>query len=574
MKRIRNGLLMTLIAVLVLPAPITAATAAPNNIPTVTNAPTEPVSPAANQPISTNKPDPSSVPAGDVSSGGSPPEAATPAPPVASPTPPTASDVAPVTPPQPVPSQPTPSGRLVISKIHLDEPEIIELFNPDATEVNLAGVRIEFTPEGRSPVVLYEFTAGSVAPGDFVTVGDDTPRPFSTGAKNTLSLSGTLRVVLPDAEDEVTFGAQAINVQKKGERFIQRCHHEADEFVVTAFDAGRLGVWPQCQPDPMPTPPVNSCLGLRVSEIGAYTQPQFIELTNGGTDAVQLEGCQLAVDRSTVRHVLPPQLLKPGEIIVISIANTSLTLPKTSGSVSVLSADGKVVDVAVYGKLTKDASWALLDGEWRQTYKPTAGTANIYQQWRDCEPGKQINELTGNCVKISAPVNQPVPCAPGYYRHPETGRCRKESAASAKTATKKSLAPCKEGQYRSEATGRCRSIASAAAKTLKPCKDGYFRSPETGRCRKIAADKDVLKQCAEGYERNPVTKRCRKIRATTAPTVGFSPQAVQEVAGSTWGWWVFGGASLLAAGIGAWYYRWEIGQAARRVAQTFTSGKK
>lgn len=572
MKRIRNGLLMTLIAVLVLPAPITAATAAPNNIPTVTNAPAEPVSPAANQPISTNKPDPSSVPAGDVSSGGSPPEAATPAPPVASPTPPTASDVAPVTPPQPAPSQPTPSGRLVISKIHLDEPEIIELFNPDATEVNLAGVRIEFTPEGRQPVVLYEFTAGSVAPSDFVTVGDDTPRPFSTGAKNTLSLSGTLRVVLPDAEDEVTFGAQAINVQKKGERFIQRCHHEADEFVVTAFDAGRLGVWPQCQPDPMPTPPVNSCLGLRVSEIGAYTQPQFIELINRGTEPVQLEGCYVAIGRSSARHTFVARELAAGERLTVSVADTKLKLAKTSGTVYVLNASGEEIDEVAYEKLAKGTSWAWVGDDWHQTYAPTPGSDNLYQQWQTCEPGKQINEATGNCVKIPISTNEPTPCAPGYYRHPETGRCRKETAA--KTAAKKAPAPCKEGQYRSEATGRCRSIAATAAKTLKPCKDGYFRSPETGRCRKIAADKDVLKQCAEGYERNPVTKRCRKIRSAVAPSVGFSPHVAQEVAGSTWGWWVFGGASLLATGIGAWHYRWEAGQAARRVTRIFTSGKK
>ena len=158
----------------------------------------------------------------------------------------------------------------------------------------------------------------------------------------------------------------------------------------------------------------------------------------------------------------------------------------------------------------------------------------------------------------SSPRDDLAPCQAGYYRHPETKRCRKIEVA-------KTPAPCKEGYYRSEQTGRCRSIVALAAKTLKPCQDGYFRNPETGRCKKIAAADDILKDCPEGFERNPTTRRCRKIKTASMPVVGSATAGVQHVAGATWGWWVFGGVSLLAVGYGAWQWRWELSQLIRRL---------
>ena len=45
------------------------------------------------------------------------------------------------------------------------------------------------------------------------------------------------------------------------------------------------------------------------------------------------------------------------------------------------------------------------------------------------------------------------------------------------------------------------------------CKDGYYRNPETGRCKKYEEPEEP-KTCEEGYELNPETNRCRKIRAS------------------------------------------------------------
>ena len=140
-----------------------------------------------------------------------------------------------------------------------------------------------------------------------------------------------------------------------------------------------------------------------------------------------------------------------------------------------------------------------------------------------------------------------------------------------KNEAEKTITPCKDGYYRSEETGRCRSIASAAAKTLKPCPEGQFRNSTTGRCKKIASTDDIAKECPEGFERNPQTKRCRKIKSASMPTVGLAAAEVKQVAGATWGWWVFGGVSLLAVGYGVWQWRWEISQFVRKIRESIKS---
>ena len=158
------------------------------------------------------------------------------------------------------------------------------------------------------------------------------------------------------------------------------------------------------------------------------------------------------------------------------------------------------------------------------------------------------------------------PCRDDQYRSEETNRCRNISTGS-------TLAPCKEGQYRSEETNRCRSIASAAASVLKPCADDQFRNPETNRCKKIASAEE-LADCGEGRERNPETNRCRNVRAASMPLAPFAAEQVTQTAQGTLGWWVFGGASLLAVGYAGWQWRFEMGRLARKVRGAVLSGPK
>ena len=102
---------------------------------------------------------------------------------------------------------------------------------------------------------------------------------------------------------------------------------------------------------------------------------------------------------------------------------------------------------------------------WKVTYAPTPGAANNYQEFRTCEAGKVINEVTGNCVKVT-------------------------------------------------------SIAE------KFCKEGYFLNILTGRCNKMKTVEE--KTCKEGYELNPETNRCRKIKENTGANYSLEPETYEE----------------------------------------------
>lgn len=311
---------------------------------------------------------------------------------------------------------------------------------------------------------------------------------------------------------------------------------------------------------------MNKCEGLKLSEIASNVDEQFIEIINSGEKTVITTGCKLTVSDSGVRENIGDIELNPGEFLTIKIKNTKLKLPKTKGKVYLLDEAGSKIDISEYNNMPKGSSWSLVDDEWTRTFATTEGAANIFKEYPDCQNGYERNVL-GRCVKIAIPPIES-PCPVGQYRHPETRRCRKIEA-------EKTITPCKDGYYRSEETGRCRSIASAAAKTLKPCPEGQFRNSATGRCKKIASTDDIAKECPEGFERNLQTKRCRKIKSANMPTVGSAAAEVKQVAGATWGWWVFGGVSLLAVGYGVWQWRWEISQFVRKIRESIksTSGK-
>jgi hypothetical protein len=113
------------------------------------------------------------------------------------------------------------------------------------------------------------------------------------------------------------------------------------------------------------------------------------------------------------------------------------------------------------------------------------------------------------------------------------------------------------------------------AGTLKPCADDQFRNPDTNRCKKIASDEDIaLADCGEGRERNPETNRCRNIVAVAPPEAEFAVEPVADPQSVFIGWWIAGGAALIALGYGGWEWREEIGRLVRKVYRAITSGKR
>ena len=473
---------------------------------------------------------------------------------------------------------------ILISKISQDK-KYVEIYNPTNQNVNLAGWKIEYYAGSGAKTVGKIFKDEVILANGFLVLSNDKMLASAIKFDNNLGLAqsdGSVVLSRSDGSvaDTVGWGNNSKSAGspiKGGVKIVWRCfigeniidskNNSTDFLSSKGSDNQEIVPYsrPNCKsPEPKPESPkeLNKCEGLKLSEIASNVDEQFIEIINSGEKTVITTGCKLTVGDSGVRENIGNIELKPGEFLTIKIKNTKLKLPKTKGKVYLLDEAGSKIDIAEYNNMPKGASWSLIDNEWMQTFMITENSENIFKEYLDCQNGYERNAL-GKCVKIVIPLVESS-CPVGQYRHPETRRCRKIEA-------EKTITPCKDGYYRSEETGRCRSIASAAAKTLKPCPEGQFRNSATGRCKKIASTDDIAKECPEGFERNPQTKRCRKIKSANMPTVGSAAAEVKQVAGATWGWWVFGGVSLLAVGYGVWQWRWEISQFVRKIRESIKS---
>lgn len=475
---------------------------------------------------------------------------------------------------------------ILISKISQDK-KYVEIYNPTNQNVNLAGWKIEYYAGSGAKIVGKIFKDEVILANGFLVLSNDKMSADVIKFDNNLGLAqndGSVVLFRSDGSvaDTVGWGNNSKSAGspiKGGVKIVWRCfidgniidskNNSIDFLSSKGFDSQEIVPYsrpsckkPESNPGSKSPREPNKCEGLKLSEIASNVDEQFIEIVNSGEKTVITTGCKLTVGDVGVHENIGGIELNPGEFLTIKIKNTKLKLPKTKGKVYLLDEASSEIDVAEYSSMPKGASWSLIDDEWMQTFMITENSENIFKEYLDCQNGYERNTL-GRCVKIAIPSVES-PCPAGQYRHPETRRCRKIEVA-------KTIAPCKDGYYRSEETGRCRSIASAAAKTLKPCPEGQFRNSSTGRCKKIASTDDIAKECPEGFERNPQTKRCRKIKSANMPTVGSAAAEVKQIAGATWGWWVFGGVSLLAVGYGVWQWRWEISQFVRKIRESIKS---
>ena len=475
---------------------------------------------------------------------------------------------------------------ILISKISQGK-KYVEIYNPTNQNVNLAGWKIEYYAGSGTKTVGKIFKDEVILANGFLVLSNDKMLAGVIKFDNNLGLAqndGSVVLSRSDGSvaDTVGWGNNSKSTGspiKGGVKIVWRCfideniidskNNSTDFLSIKGFDSQEIVPYsrpsckkPESNPGSKSPREPNKCEGLKLSEIASNVDEQFIEIVNSGEKTVITTGCKLTVGDVGVHENIGGIELNPGEFLTIKIKNTKLKLPKTKGKVYLLDEASSEIDVAEYSSMPKGASWGLVDDEWIKTFAITEGAANIFKEYLDCQNGYERNAL-GRCVKIAiSPVE--VSCPAGQYRHSETRRCRKIEAA-------KTIAPCRDGYYRSEETGRCRSIASVAAKTLKPCPEGQFRNSSTGRCKKIASTDDMAKECSEGFERNPQTKRCRKIKSASMPTVGSAAAEVKQIAGATWGWWVFGGVSLLAVGYGVWQWRWEISQFVRKIRESIKS---
>ena len=249
------------------------------------------------------------------------------------------------------------------------------------------------------------------------------------------------------------------------------------------------------------TPPEtpSHCGDLVITEIYSYyvnsADEQFIELYNPTEEAIALDLCKI---RYKTTDFSPNGVLAPGQFYAFRDSSLALTKnPSTFNTILILNTSGDISVEFVYPHgQKKGTSYAVFnlganDEIWLQSYTPTPGAENSYQQFQTCPADKEINPETGNCVKVQ------------------------ETAGATE---------CPEGKYLNPLTGRCKKIETATAKT---CKDGYYLNTETGRCNKIKTATETA-ECKEGYERNPDTGRCRKVRTNTAQEYPVTPPSEEQ----------------------------------------------
>jgi hypothetical protein len=332
---------------------------------------------------------------------------------------------------------------------------------------------------------------------------------------------------------------------------------------------------------------LNNCQDLKITEILANSDQQFIEIANLSSEEKTLAGCLVrsSVTSSKDFHFTDQNIAGSG-YFKLDVSQTDLKIYKSAKTkIEILDQNQQIIDSVELEKTAKNSSWAFFEDEnlWRQTYQITAEQPNVWLEFLPCEEGK-IRNQNGNCVKIQD-ESAPKTCDEGYFLNEATGRCNKiqikedkicgegyylnlSTNRCRKIIVEEEITPCKDGYYRNPETGRCRKIASLVSATLVQCKEGYYRNPETNRCRKIASAQTELAPCKEGYERNLETNRCRKIVKNTGASDAVEGSAKQTEKTSEFvGWWVISAIGLIFSGILIWEFRRSLVRFWRKVKE-------
>jgi hypothetical protein len=363
--------------------------------------------------------------------------------------------------------------------------EFIELYNPSGAPLPLTGYSLVYTNSSGNSSILYTFPDDSIFNGEYILLRLASSPEMSNpdvmvadaSYSTTLAMeAGPLSLVYsPPGQDPVTVDSvcwKGTNCYKKfvaaTPTSLRRCivdglseacanglDFEHDLIYSPHFDPESPGLY---------VPPVAAaellmaqCSGLQFSEVFSYysvdASEQFIELYNPTDDIIPLDGCSIFYKNKSY-----PLFGEISEYSYYAYQNPALTLtknPTASNKIDLLDTTGEIIATVDYPHGQKTStSYALIDGEWRQTYALTPNAENIYQEFRSCPEGKIINPATGNCINFV------------------------ELAA---------LPACPEGKYRNPETNRCKSVATATT-SLTPCADGYERNPETNRCRKVTSN--------------------------------------------------------------------------------------
>ncbi len=126
---------------------------------------------------------------------------------------------------------------------------------------------------------------------------------------------------------------------------------------------------------------VSSCSGLHLSEL--YPNPpgidavEFIELVNDGDEEVTTGTCAIFTSATRTYNIPAGTIVARGAYLLLPKSQTHLTLNNGGSTVRFIDSDGTELDRVVYEAAQEGKSWALIDGTWLWTSKPTPNEKNI-----------------------------------------------------------------------------------------------------------------------------------------------------------------------------------------------------
>ncbi|MCW1908425.1 MAG: lamin tail domain-containing protein [Candidatus Saccharibacteria bacterium] len=106
---------------------------------------------------------------------------------------------------------------------------------------------------------------------------------------------------------------------------------------------------------------------------------EFIELYNPNAEPFSLTKYKLQTGTTFSSSVtLADRQIPARGYLVITSADTSLSLSNTAGGARLIDPEAKVIaESAAYDEAAAGQAWAFIDGEWRWTTSPTPGAANL-----------------------------------------------------------------------------------------------------------------------------------------------------------------------------------------------------
>lgn len=336
--------------------------------------------------------------------------------------------------------------------------EFIELLNPTANSIDISGWQLQY--RSASAANGTDCTKGwgtkatigssSIEPGGHYSLTSGGYLNGSTSFTAGLaSAAGTVRVIdgTKTAIDALAWGGASCGLgapapaPDAGQSLVRKsgldgehADNSSDFFAQTFPFVAPAPIFASPAPGAATDPAIGSGSGLPprlilsellVDPVAPQTDAadEFVEIYNAGSDPIEGEG--YAVQSGTHQYKLPKGTIAPGAYVVVTSAQSSLSLSNSGGVANLLDPTGTVIDTAgVWGAAVPGSSWAFADDTWRWTITPTPGAANVYtpQPTPDAptdfaavelsellpDPASPMTDANDEFIEIYNPTDQPV----------------------------------------------------------------------------------------------------------------------------------------------------------------------